>query len=203
MKRLLLSGIIIFALIAAIGAIAMTGNFNENKTAYNNYSPSDSLIDVAFQYPQGWNIFERRGSYSSFIQVQIVEPAAAGDATKMIASSIDVTIYPQSKAEFSPATAAGMAEDIKKKRLSLKGSQLISQTETKIAGVSAIEETFSYAIFQMPLQKNAVPIPVIERIICFKKGDNYYTISFNQDRERFAHYEKIFKRIAGSLRFLK
>ncbi|MFH1622731.1 MAG: hypothetical protein ABIA97_06415 [Candidatus Omnitrophota bacterium] len=193
--------VILIIVIIVIGVAIMAIFYNSNKASYVKYSPKDQLIDLTFEHPQGWVVFERRGEYGSFMQAQILEDLKAAGKEKPTACSIVITIYPKSKAGFSPPSAQGLAEDIKKKRLSLKGSKLVSSADTMVAGIKATDDKLAYAIFKVPLQANTKPIYIIERIICFQKGENFYTVRIEEGTETFKDYNKIFDRILESIQF--
>ncbi|MFH1622266.1 MAG: hypothetical protein ABIA97_04000 [Candidatus Omnitrophota bacterium] len=193
--------IILIIVIIVIGVAIMSIFYNANKVEFVKHSPKDPLMDLTFEYPQGWGIFERRGAYGVFIQAQILEDLKAAGKDKATACSIDITIYPKSKAEFSPLSAQGLAEDIKKKRLSLKGSKLVSSSDIMVAGLRATDDKLAYSIFKVPLQANAKPIHIIERIICFQKGDNFYTVRMEEGTETFKDYDKIFNRVLEAIQF--
>lgn len=197
MKR----SIIFIILIIGIGAVVMAGYQNFSRLNYIRYSPKDTLINVDFEYPEGWAVFERRGAYGAFIQAQILEDLDLEEKKNNKACNIVVTIYPESKVQFTPLTTQGCAEDIKKKRLTLKGSELISSSNMSIAGVEATDDKLAYEIFDVPLKANAQPIPIIERIVCFRKADNFYVIRLEIGRDRFEPYNKIFNRVLKSIRF--
>jgi hypothetical protein len=186
-RQIILTLVIIF-----IGVIVMTGYDNLESLEYVQYFPKDELIDLTFEYPKGWEIFERRGEYGSFIQAQILESPKAADKERVC--SIIVTIYPKSQAKFTPLSAQGLADDIKNKRLSLKGSQLLSSSNTSIAGLEAIDLKLSYETYKIPLQANDKPVPIIERIVCFQNGDNFYTMRLEEMEESFEGYNTIFNR---------
>lgn len=197
MKRL----VIFIIVVIGIGVVVMTGYRNLNSLNYVRYSPKDPLIDVTFDHPEGWVVFERRGAYGAFIQAQILEDLGAQEKKERKACSIVITIYPKSQAKFVPLTAQGLAEDTKKKRLALKGSELIASLNTSIAGLDATDDTLAYEIFDVPLKANAKPIPIIERITCFQKDDNFYTVRLEIGADNFEHYNKIFNRVLKSLQF--
>lgn len=198
MKKVL---IILSIIILVIGAVAMTIYRNSNEIEYASYIPKDQLIDLTFENPAGWVVFERRGEYGSFIQAQILEDLKDSGKDKDTACSIVINIYPKAKAQFVPLSAQGLADDIKKKRLTLKGSELLSSSNTSVAGIEATDDKLSYAIFKIPLQADSKPIPIIERIVCFQKGDNFYTIRIEEGKETFEAYNKIFNRILQSINF--
>jgi len=193
--------IILIIIIILIGVVAMAIFYNSNKIEYMGYSPKDALIDLTFEQPQGWAVFERRGAYGVFIQAQILEDLKAKDKAEKMACNIVITIYPKSKAQFAPLNTQGLAEDIRKKRLSLKGSKLLSSSEIMVAGIKATDDELAYEIYKVPLQANAKPIPIIERIVCFQKGDNFYTIRIEEETKTFQAYNKIFNRILKSIQF--
>lgn len=186
--------IILTLVIILMGVIVMTGYDNLEELEYVQYFPEDELIDLTFEYPKGWAVFERRGAYGSFIQAQILETLEDEQKDKEKACSIIITIYPKTKAKFAPLTAQGLADDIKNKRLSLKGSQLLSSSSTRIVGLEAIDFKLSYETFKVPLQAHDKPVSIIERVVCFQNGDNFYTMRLEARQESFDDYNTIFNR---------
>ncbi|MFC1709296.1 hypothetical protein ACFL2J_04480 [Candidatus Omnitrophota bacterium] len=191
--------IILILAVIIVGVTVMVSYYNSNRLDYARYVPKDNLIDLTFEYPQGWEVFERRGAYGAFIQAQVLEVPQVDDKDKERVCSVVITIYPRSQAKFAPLTTQGLADDIKKKRLSLKGSQLLSSSKIKVDGLEATDNKLSYETFKVPLQANAKPIPIIERIVCFSRGDNFYALRLEEMVGSFEGYDKIFNQILKSI----
>jgi hypothetical protein len=188
-------------IIILLGVIVMTGFYNLEELKYVRYAPKDDLVDLTFEYPQGWRVFERRGAYGSFIQVQVLESLPESSQGKERVCNIVLTIYPKSQVGFAPLTVQGLADDIQKKRLALKGSKLLSSISTTVNGLEATDQQFSYETYKVPLQANAQPIPIIERAVCFQKGDNFYTVRLEEIVDSFADYNKVLAKMLGSIEF--
>jgi hypothetical protein len=201
MKRFIILSVIIIVVLV-IGVIAMVVYSDLSRLRYVRYVAKDNLIDLTFEYPDIWAVFERRGSYGSFIQAQILEALTPEQkVNKPQACSMVITIYPAEKAEFSPKTTQGLAEDIRKKRLALKGSKLLSSSKINIVSIDATDDKFSYEIFKIPLQAHTKPIPIVERVICFQNGSNFYVVRMEEGAETFDEYDEIFERILKSIQF--
>ena len=197
MKRIFVIGAIAIALTAALIIIGYSKYYRGIKMT--RHIPKDTLIDFTFDYPAGWEVFERRGSYGSFIQAQIVEPGITDKEDKPC--SIIFTIFPKPKVDFTPISAQGLADDIKQKRLLLKGSSLLSTSTSKFKELKAISQIFSYSIFKVPLQAGAQPVPIKEKVVCFEKGGNLYSLRLENKAEGFERYEKIFDKAVNSIEF--
>jgi len=172
---------------------------SDKDPAFTQYIPKDELFDISFKHPAGLEVRERRGSYGSFIQAQIVDPSILKE--KKMRSSITLTIYPKSKVKFKPVTAQGLSEDTKNKRLTLKDAKLLSSSKLSLKGLDAIDQTLTYSMINL-WKRDAKLFPIKERMVYFEKGDNLYEIRLTDLEEDFDSNLMIFDKVLASLKFL-
>ncbi len=186
----------IFLLIGA--AVMMFNFFGCDIPGYQHYSSKDTQLNITMDYPQGWSFAEERGVYGSYAQVVFLEPVKKG---KPLRGMIVVTVKDESKFEIKPLTLTMFGEDLLKKRLVFKDAVKISENYLKFLGFDAKAVELSYSLPDNLKLVNVKYVPVLERIVFFKKGNQFYILRYVNESQDFRGKEKAFNHCVNTLKF--
>lgn len=179
------------------GAILMVNLFGCSGVEFEKYDSKDLLINLSMDYISGWQYDETRGSYNSYAQVMFF-PFKEGKKSPRII--ISATVKDSSKVGFSPLTMEAAVEDLLVKRMQFKDAKVLSKTKTKLLNTEAMVIELSYLTLENLLNINSKLIPVKEKIIIFKKGNNFYFLRYENSAEEFDKYNSAFTHIVGTIK---
>jgi len=165
-----------------------------NNSKYEQYSSKDIELNIAMDYIADWRYSEHRGSYGSYAQVQFYKVVK-----DKIAPSFIVTVERSSKVKFTPLTIEGLADDLVKKRILIKDSTLVSQNETELLGLPALDLTLTYKKPDKMDSINPTLLPFQERIFIVQKDDKFYTIRYVNPLLAYEEFEQAFLHCIGTL----
>lgn len=181
------------------GALAMMLNFfGCDISRYNQYSSKDTQLNIKMDYPKNWTFAEERGAYGSYAQVIFLEPVKKD---KPLRGMMVVTIKDESKFDIKPLTLTMFGEDLLKKRLAFKDAQKISESYLKFLGFDAKVIELSYSMPDNPERMDAKDVPLLESIVCFKKGSQFYILRYVNEKQDFRRLEKAFTHCVNTLKF--
>ena len=188
-----------FLLFLLLGVMCMINTYGcAEGFKYERYSGNDPELNFTLDYISGWLHSEQTGSKNSFYQVVFYEPAGK-DQLSMV--SMTVTVEKSQNLEINPLTLDTKAEDILSRRLKFKDAQIVSKDKKNILGLPAWDIKLSYQTLNKPYSINAKLLPVMERIIIFKRKDKFYTLRYENKVEEFDKFSKAFDRLVNSLKF--
>jgi hypothetical protein len=165
---------------------------------YERYSGKDPEINLTLDYISGWLHSEQMGSKNSFCQVVFYEPQGK-DQVSM--AGMVVTVEKSQNLEINPLTLDARTEDILNRRLKFKDAQISSKDKKDILGLPAWDIKLSYKTLDKLYSLNAKLLPVMERIIIFKRKDKFYTLRYENKVEEFDKFNKAFDHLVTSLKF--
>lgn len=186
---------IILMIVIAAGGIFMSKSKGDcGGPGYKEYSSEDAEINIMMDYVSDWRYQETRGSKGSYAQVQFY-----GVVTEGFAPSIIVTVVRSDKATFAPLTIEGLADDLVAKRARFEDTLVVSRSETKVAGLPAIDMTLTY---KQPDQLRSLKFNMVafrERAVVLQKGDRFYTLRYVNPGQAFEEFEQDFLHCIGTL----
>lgn len=175
----------------------MVNFFGCSGVKFEKYSSKDPLINITMDYISGWQNDEVRGSYNSYAQVMFF-PFKKGE--KGPRTIITVTVRDISKVEFNPLTAEAAVGDLLAKRMQFKKSRVLSKSKMKLLNTEAIAIELSYLTLENLLSVNSKLIPVKEKVIIFKKNNNFYFLRYENSAEGFDKYSSAFMHMVKTIK---
>lgn len=183
-------------LLLIIGVIFMFYSYGCGENLkYERYSSKDPEIGVEADHVSGWLFSEMRGEGNSFAQVVFYEPKKEGEVSK---TGMIITVVKAADVKFQPLTVEGMAEDLTSKRLKFKDASVLAKEKTKILGEEAWDILLSYKTLESLYASKLIPVK--ERIFLFKKGDKFYSVSYQNTEEDFERIQGAFLHLVKSLK---
>lgn len=179
------------------GAIIMTNLFGYGDEKFEKYSSKDPLINISMDYISGWQYDETRGSYNSYAQVMFF-PFKKGEKSPKVIMA--VTVKDSSKVGFNPPTVEAAEVDLIAKRMKFKEAKVLSRTKQEILNTEAIVIELSYLTLENLLNVNSKLISVQEKVIIFKKENNFYFLRYECPTEEFDKYSSAFEHIVRTIR---
>ncbi len=164
-----------------------------HRAAFTSINPR---LDFEFLYPAAWQVreFDRDGHSEVFI----LGPRNRGDTFNL---TMTVHVFPTQERNGKYATVAEVVEDYLRKSRQLSDFREISRAWGTLVGVDAVEIEISYT---MPLPLNNVDAkdtPIVERRIIFKKGPQFYELTYTAAAEDYYTYLESFEDAVRTLKF--
>jgi hypothetical protein len=175
----------------------MVNLFGCSGVKFEKYSSKDPLINISMDYISGWQYDETRGSYSSYAQVMFFPFKKGQKSPKTI---MVVTVKDSSRMEFTPLTVEAAADDLLAKRMQFKEARVLSKSKMKLLNTEAIAIELSYLTLGNLLSVNSKLIPVKEKVIIFKKNNNFYFLRYENSAEEFDKYSSAFMHMVKTIK---
>jgi hypothetical protein len=165
---------------------------------YERYSGQAAKAGFDVDYIPGWSADEQTGSLDSFFQVVFCEPAIE---RKGLRAMMVITVQDASKAQFTPSTIEGMAEDLIKKRMLFDSAKVLSKTKNRLSREDAIDIRMSYKTIDKPGKIGGKLVKYDERIIVLKKSEKFYKIRYGNFSKNYDKYAGAFDHFVKSIKF--
>ena len=189
--------IVLLLIVTGVGVMAAL-NTNRNNLKYDRFISKDKELNIAMDYVAGWRFVESRGSYGTYAEVQFIEPKRKD---KEFTAMMTVRTKDDAKADFTPATTEGMAQQYEKARMKFKDAQLLSRKQEKLHNETAVVLELSYMALDKFDMLDAKPVRVKERMVFFKKGKKFYYANYLNTIDDFTRYDKAFYHCIKSMQF--
>jgi hypothetical protein len=171
-----------------------------HRTAFTSTNPH---LDFEFLYPAAWRVreFDRDGHSEVFI----LGPRNRDDTFSL---TITVHVFPSQEQKGKFATVAEVVGAYLRKNRRLANFREISRAWGTLVGVDAVEIEISYTIPLLINDANAkeTPInaketPIMERKIVFKKGSQFYELTYTAVAEDYYTYLESFRDAVSTFKF--
>jgi hypothetical protein len=160
------------------------------------FASTNPRLDFEFLYPVAWQVreFDRDGHSEVFI----LGPRNLDDTFSLI---ITVHVFPAQEQEGKYATVAEVVEDYLRKNRQLLDFREISHAWGTLVGVEAVEIEISYTM-SLPLNNlDAKDTTIMERRIIFKKGSQFYELTYTAVAEDYYAYLESFQDAVRTFKF--
>ena len=115
--------------------------------------------------------------------------------------SISVHVFPAQEQKGKYATVAEVVEDYLRKNRRQQNFREVSRACGTLVGVDAVEIEISYT-FPLPINSvNAKETPIVERRIVFKKGAQFYELTYTAVAEDYYAYLESFRDAVSTFKF--
>ena len=115
--------------------------------------------------------------------------------------SISVHVFPAQEQKGKYATVAEVVEDYLRKNRRQQNFREVSRAWGTLVGVDAVEIEIGY-IFPLPINSvNAKETPIMERKIVFKKGAQFYELTYTAVAEDYYAYLESFRDAVSTFKF--
>jgi len=175
------------------GEAAIPREVGQQRTAFTS---TNRRLDFEFLYPAAWQVreFDRDGHSGVFI----LGPRNRDDTFSL---TITVHVFPAWERKGKFATVAEVVEDYLRKSRQLANFCEISRARGTLVGVDAVEIEISYTM-PLPLYNvNSKETPIIERKIIFKKGVQFYELTYTAVAEDYYAYLESFRDAVSTFKF--
>lgn len=179
------------------GVILMVNLFGCSGVKFEKYTSKDPLINITIDYISGWQCNETRGSSNSYAQAMFF-PFIKGQ--KSPRAIMVVTVKDSSKINLTPPTVEAAAEDLLTKRMQFKDAKVLSKSKMKILDTEAMVLDLSYLTLENLLNVDSKLTPVKEKVIIFKKNNNFYFLRYENSAEEFDKYNSAFAHIVNTIK---
>ncbi|MBU2101769.1 MAG: hypothetical protein ABH865_02140 [Candidatus Omnitrophota bacterium] len=183
--------------LVTVGAILMMNLFGCSNIKFEKYSSKDVLINLSMDYIAGWRHSETRGAYGSYAQVMFFPFEKGNESPRAI---IDITVKESAKIKPPFRTVKDAADDIMRKRVQFKDTKLLSESTIKVLGNDATVIELSYLAPGSFVDVKAKSVPVKEKIIITKKGDNFYFVRYQNAAKEFDQYDAAFSHMVSTMK---
>ncbi len=175
------------------GEASIPRKVGQQRTAFTSTNPR---LSFEFLYPAAWLIREfDRDSHS---EVFILGPRNRDDTHSL---SISVHVFPAQEQKGKYATVAEVVEDYLRKNRRQQNFREVSRACGTLVGVDAVEIEISYT-FPLPINSvNAKETPIVERRIVFKKGAQFYELTYTAVAEDYYAYLESFRDAVSTFKF--
>ena len=181
-----------------VGVMVMiNANGCSSEVRLDKYSSKDPALNISMNYISGWRYNECRCSYDSYAQVLFYP---FGGKNKSLAVMV-VTVKNSSKISLSPLNLETVVDDLLAKRMKFKDAAVLSKSNIQFLNMPATSIELTYKTLENFLNVHSKLIPVKEKIIVFKKGENFYFLRYQNSAVEFDKYSKAFDRILKTFRF--
>lgn len=160
------------------------------------FTSTNPRLDFEFLYPAAWQVreFDRNGHSEVFI----LGPRNRDDTLSL---AITVHVFPAQEQEGKFATVAEVVEDFVRKHRQLSGFREISRARGTLVGADAVEIEIGYAML-LPLNNpDAKDTPIMERRIIFKKGLQFYELTYTAVADDYYAYLESFQDAVRTFKF--
>jgi hypothetical protein len=160
------------------------------------FTSTNPRLNFEFLYPATWQVkeFDRDGHSEVFI----LGPRNREDTFSL---GITVHVFPAQEQEGKFATVAEVVEDYVRKNRQLSDFREISRARGTLAGADAVEIEISYTLL-LPLNNlDAKDTPIMERKIIFKKGFQFYELTYTAVAEDYYAYLESFRDAVNTFKF--
>jgi len=175
------------------GEASVPRKVGQQRTAFTS---TNRRLDFEFLYPAAWQVreFDRDGHSGVFI----LGPRNRADTLSL---TMTVHVFPAWERKGKFATVAEVVEDYLRKSRQLASFREISRAQGTLVGVDAIEIEIGYSI-PLPISNvNSKETPVIERKIIFKKGAQFYELTYAAVAEDYYAYLESFRDAVSTFKF--
>ena len=175
------------------GEASVPRKVGQQRTAFTS---TNRRLDFEFLYPAAWQVreFDRDGHSVAFI----LGPRNRDDTYSL---TITVHVFPAWERKGKFATVAEVVEDYLRKSRQLASFREISRAQGTLVGVDAIEIEIGYSI-PLPINNvNSKETPIIERKIIFKKGAQFYELTYAAVAEDYYAYLESFRDAVSTFKF--
>jgi hypothetical protein len=164
-----------------------------HRAAFTSRNPR---LDFEFLYPAAWQVREFDRNRHS--EVFILGPRNREDTFSL---GMTVHVFPAQEQEGKYATVAEVAEDYLRKHRQLLDFREISRARGSLVGADAVEIEISYTM-SLPLNDlDAKDTPIMERRIVFKKGAQFYELTYTAVAEDYYTYLESFQDAVRTFKF--
>jgi len=175
----------------------MVNLFGCSGVKFEKYSSKDPLINISMDYIKGWQYSETRGSYGSYAQVMFFQFKKGEKGSRVI---MEVTVKDSSKIQLAPLTLQKVVDDLLAKRMMFKDAKVLSKSNMSLLNTDAIMIELSYLTLENLLSVNSKLIPVKEKVIIFKKNNNFYFLRYENSAEEFDKYSSAFMHMVKTIK---
>jgi hypothetical protein len=179
-----------------IGAIIMFNLFGCSGFKFNKYTSKDSRLNLSMDYIAGWQYRETRGSSDSYAQVTFYQFQKGKKSPRVI---MEITVKDGKKMQTVPAELDSVADELLSRRMKFKDAQVLSKSTMNLLNTPAIVIELSYLTLENLLNVDSKLIPVREKIIIFKLGDNFYFLRYDSAKDEFERYNSAFMHMVKTL----
>lgn len=175
------------------GEASVPRKVGQQRTAFTS---TNRRLDFEFLYPAAWQVreFDRDGHSVAFI----LGPRNRDDTFSL---TMTVHVFPAWERKGKFATVAEVVEDYLRKSRQLASFREISRAQGTLVGVDAIEIEIGYSI-PLPINNvNSKETPIIERKIIFKKGAQFYELTYAAVAEDYYAYLESFRDAVSTFKF--
>jgi hypothetical protein len=160
------------------------------------FTSTNRRLDFEFLYPAAWQVteFDRDGHNAVFI----IGPRNQDDTFSL---TMTVHVFPAWERKGKFTTVAEVVEDYLRKSRQLSDFREISRAQGTLVGVDAVEIEINYT---MPLPLNNVDAKdtsIMERRIIFKKGSQFYELTYTAVAEDYYAYLESFRDAVSTFKF--
>ena len=160
------------------------------------FTSANPRLNFEFLYPAAWQV--REFDQDGHSEVFILGPRNRDDTFSL---TITVHVFPAQERKGKYATVAEVVEDYLRKNRRLLNFREISRAWGTFLSVDAVEIEISYTI-PLPINNvNAKETPIMERKIMFKKGSQFYELTYTAVAEDYYTYLESFKDAVSTFKF--
>jgi hypothetical protein len=165
----------------------------QQRTAFASTNPR---LDFEFLYPATWQLreFDRDAHNAVFI----LGPRNRDDTFSL---TMTVHVFPTHEQNGKYATVAEVVEDYLGKSRHLSDFREISRARGTLVGAEAVEIEISYTMLLPLNSSSAKDTPIIERRIIFKKGSQFYELTYIAVAEDYYAYLESFEDAVRTFKF--
>ena len=180
-----------------IGVIIMLNLSGCSGFEFNKYTSKDKQINLSMDYIKGWQYSETRGSYNSYAQVMFSQQFKKGQ--KSSRAIMAVTVKDSSKMQPVSPTLDILVGDLLVKRMQFKDAKVLSKTKMNLLNTDAVVIELSYLTLENLLNVSSKLVSVKEKIVIFKRGNNFYFLRYSNASEEFEKYNPAFMHMVESI----
>jgi len=186
-------GVLFIVLIGAIAMLNLGCGYEGLK--YARYSSKDPELNISVDYLADWNFREHRGlNYASVLFFERSQD-------KKLKAIIDITVKKSASVKPEMSTAALMADKFIAQKLKFKDAKLVARQRMSLGYAQAENILLSYKAPDKLHSLDTKFITVNERLIIFKRGDNFYILRYENTKKDFDKFDKAFMHCVSTLQF--
>ena len=160
------------------------------------FTSANHRLDFEFLYPAAWQVreFDRDGHSEVFI----LGPRNREDTFSL---GMTVHVFPAQEQEGKHATVAEVVEDFVRKHRQLSDFREISRAQGTLVGADAVEIEIGYTMLLPFNNPDAKDTPIVERRIIFKRGFQFYELTYTAVAEDYYAYLESFQDAVRTFKF--